>query len=379
MNRPRPLTGPIASQIAVFFDAKPTTPATVAKDRYLKGIKEGDEDRAHGHYARSALAGATLGAILSKAGKRKGGSAIGALGGLGLQGVTRAATAHTKDAFGDRSLNGRKADWAPELALTGAAIVAGRPKLRGIAAKGRHAAGSVVRNAGRVGVRTLFGFSAKPARFMQFGTLEKVRKLLRNKKVIAGTALAGGITAADIISSAALPDSGMSRSTAAAHGLLKGAVYGTALAGAEPVFEDILQKVGRIKNQFAATRQKTIEFADSTGDTAAAPGGYKRAALIAAGAIGGGLLGAKTPALLKRAKLLNRAGKLTIQKRGAVLGSLLGGGATAVGTEPKDLKVGVFVHRDGTRAKFYLHKNGGLKVRGQFTQKSGNGATAGNP
>src|SRR4051794_37197196 len=76
---------------------------TVVQDRYRKQIKEREHERAESNYARTALVGAGLGMLLRGKARLSHAAMAGAGAGLAAQGVTRIATHHTKDQFGERS------------------------------------------------------------------------------------------------------------------------------------------------------------------------------------------------------------------------------------------------------------------------------------
>lgn len=225
------LTGSIAE-----FASGPS----VAQARYRKDIKEKDSNRAESNYTRSALTGAAVGVLARKAASQGRGwieaskpgmtrgraAAIGAGAGIAAQGALRIATSGTKDQFGDRSHAAKvveKLPWQAGAITAGAlALRKARSKIAGITAPLRK-------------VRQVFA-SAKPQGVTQFSTAS-----LR-KAVLHGTALAGGITAADVLTSAAMPE-GKKRSEAAKHGLAKGALYGTGLALTEPAILAALKRI----------------------------------------------------------------------------------------------------------------------------------------
>ena len=84
---------------------------------------------------------------------------------------------------------------------------------------------------------------------MKFSAGGRVLKGLRSAPVLHGAALAGGITAADALTSAAVPEPGHTRGESARKGLVKGAIYGTALAGAEPALLAALNKAAAIRRR----------------------------------------------------------------------------------------------------------------------------------
>lgn len=88
----------------------------VARDRYKKQIHERDIETANRQYIHSALLGAGIGGLVR--GKRPFSRAAltGAGIGIGAQALTRAATASTKDQFGERSFVGKRINKAPTIA-----------------------------------------------------------------------------------------------------------------------------------------------------------------------------------------------------------------------------------------------------------------------
>ncbi|MEA3207329.1 MAG: hypothetical protein QOE70_386, partial [Chthoniobacter sp.] len=200
----RIVTAPVrAAKRVLGFDAAPGKP-NVARDRYTKQIKDTDLDRAEGHYVRSGLAGAALGLGLRKGSSRKMAALKGALGGVAAQGAVRAVTEGTKDSFGDRSHGAKTADRLPAPALAAAALVAGTPRARAAVKRGVNAIPRVA----RAMAKKIVGFNARRA-------------------LTHGAALAGGITTADILTGAIVPEDGHTRAETAKKGLVKGAIYGT--------------------------------------------------------------------------------------------------------------------------------------------------------
>jgi hypothetical protein len=210
---------------------------SVSADRYKKKLHEDDVERASTHYVRSAVAGAGLGLGLRKGAlSRRGAAGLGAAGGLAAQGLTRAATGATKDRFGDRSPGAKVVDRIPGRVLQGAAVMAGYRKLRG---KARGLGGGVKRavsaapRAALDTVRSAIGFATAPAPGQS--NVGRIVRVLRKKPVLTGAALAGGIAAADTVAAISDRQPGQSTAQAAAHGVKKGLLYGTVLAGTEPV------------------------------------------------------------------------------------------------------------------------------------------------
>ncbi len=226
----------------------------VSQDRYKKNLHEQDVEKASGHYTKSAIAGAGLGLALRKTPMPRSRAALlGAGVGVSAQLVTRAATATTKDRFDDRSPGGKLVDKLVPIGIGAGALFAGK---RRIGAKYRAVKGHVktaVTNAGRAVkgavpspgqmARVAMGFSA------------------RSRALLHGGALAGGIAIADGITSAAMPDKGMSRTDAAKHGLVKGGIYGTALAIAEPALMSGFKRAVRYKRAVKlSARFKLVQF-----------------------------------------------------------------------------------------------------------------------
>ena len=89
----------------------------LAKDRYIKKIKDDDLDRRDANILRSAAAGAATGGLL----RGRKGAAIGAGAGLASVLGIRAATKSSKDMYGERSREGKSAESMPWKAGTLAA------------------------------------------------------------------------------------------------------------------------------------------------------------------------------------------------------------------------------------------------------------------
>lgn len=243
--------------------------ASVAQDRYRKGIKEADSDRALKSYRKAALAGGLAGLALRKPGlSRLRAAGLGAAAGIGAQSLVRAGTSMTKDSFGDRSTTGKKIDaLAPAVLATGA-LVAGRKKvqaarrLAAMKASGavRQTASRAVAAAPRTAWEVLKGSLFRTrAPLIQFAATSRLGAIVRavrkpqvKGKLIAGAALAGGIATADAITGAVFPEKGKTSAEAARTGLLKGTLYGTALAGSEPLISAGLRRV--LKTVRAAKR-----------------------------------------------------------------------------------------------------------------------------
>ncbi len=248
-----------------------STGASVAADRYRKAIKAHESDRAESNYARSGLAGAGIGALVRGKMARGRAALIGAGAGLATQAVTRAATAGTKDSYGDRPLVSKKIEKVPWQAGLATAGVLGYQKLRrkiALAAKVpertyRFSAETLVRLLERdraitAGLRTATAVApavTKAAPAVAPAATGKVRKALSGKNWLA---LTGGIGVADAATSAVMPERGESRPAAAGHGLAKGLLYGGVLASAEPVIGQAVKKV--IRGKMFSARGRVIAF-----------------------------------------------------------------------------------------------------------------------
>ena len=107
----------------------------VAKDRFIKKLRDEDLDRRDANLLRAGGAGALAGLLLKaplSAGKR---ALIGAgAGGLGVLG-TRMATDNTRDIYGERSRGAKRAELAPAIAGLGAAGYFASRRLRGLSSR----------------------------------------------------------------------------------------------------------------------------------------------------------------------------------------------------------------------------------------------------
>jgi hypothetical protein len=102
----------------------------VAKDRYIKKIRDEDLDRRDANVLRAGAAGAVAGAVVPhriRIGKR---ALIGAgLSAAGVVGV-RAVTSRGRDPYGERSRGAKRAEGLPAAAATGAAAVLAARRLK---------------------------------------------------------------------------------------------------------------------------------------------------------------------------------------------------------------------------------------------------------
>ncbi len=172
---------------AVQFAALPNR-SLVARDRYIKNIHETDQDRAEGTYAKTAVVGGALGALLRNKKTPLGKAvAIGTGLGVGVQALTRHETAKTKDVFGDRPYYAKKIDKAPYAVggITAAGILAKRLHDQGKKIN----AGKALRKVG-TGILTRVVMAAR-GQVIQFDdengkqTQRYLRKLARNPEARA--------------------------------------------------------------------------------------------------------------------------------------------------------------------------------------------------
>lgn len=219
--------------------------ASVAADRYRKTIHEQEQNRAERNYTRSAVVGAGLGALLRKPGVTRGrGAAIGAGAGVVAQGLVRTATSGTRDRFGDRSYDAKRAEKLPWQVGGIAAGVLGYRRAVGKAG----------------GLRKAVGFSragGSASEFVRLATPNLNRARLV-KALIGGGALAGGITVSDVVSAASDPARNETTGQAAIHGLKKGAIYGGTLAASEPLLHAALKKASRYRTISASAKPRGV-------------------------------------------------------------------------------------------------------------------------
>jgi ATP-grasp domain, R2K clade family 3 len=110
----------------------------VARDRYIKQIKERDIDIANKHYIHSALLGAGIGAVLTKNPRKLAKSVLGgAAAGLGVQKATRIYGATTRDQFGERSYVAKRVERVPTIAGIAGIGYAGLKRVRALSSRGR--------------------------------------------------------------------------------------------------------------------------------------------------------------------------------------------------------------------------------------------------
>ncbi len=137
-----------------YMAGPPTKSPAVAKDRYIKKIEESRWDTAATDYARTGGYGAGVGYLLRKNMGMKGGRAAlaGAGAGLATEALVRAATAKTKDKYGEKPLLAKKSDRAVGTAtgVAGAGIIARRyykssPRVQKLVQKYFSAKGKIIR------------------------------------------------------------------------------------------------------------------------------------------------------------------------------------------------------------------------------------------
>ncbi len=215
---------------------------SVAQDRYRKLIHEHEQNRAESNYTRSALAGSATGLALRRGKMSRGrAAAIGSGAGIAAQAVVRAATAETKDNFGDRSYNAKRVEKLPWQIGAATASVAGYKRVAGKARKLTF------------GVPSVPSMETAAGRFADF---------LKSRHVRAGLALTGGIATADAVTSGVRPDEGRSRLGSAVGGAGRGALYGAVLAGVEPLLKKRLaNSSGKLLGGMAFSgRRSLIQF-----------------------------------------------------------------------------------------------------------------------
>src|SRR6266542_934904 len=260
----------------------PVVPKVVV-DRYRKHIREQDINRAEANYAKSAAAGALAGLVArlkkTKAAHR---AMIGAGAGLLAEGIVRAAGRATKDPYGERSHAAKRSEKIPVAAGLG---VAGGLAYHRIKRAAREFSARTARSAR----------AAHRATATEEATEFAIPVRLR-AKLITAAALAGGITAADAATQATWPGDDETRKQAAVKGIKQGAIYGSVLAGSEPVLRRIALKFRR-----KFPRKKIFEFralspSRDTANEEDIARQRRRLALYA----GGALTGAAALALLAR-------------------------------------------------------------------------------
>lgn len=123
------------------FVAQPSRPnqrTLVARDRYMKQIKERDIDVANRHYIHSALIGAGLGAVLTRKPAKLAKAVLGgAAAGIGVQKAARIYGASTRDPFGERSYVAKRVEKVPTIAGLAGLGYAGLRRTHILSAKGR--------------------------------------------------------------------------------------------------------------------------------------------------------------------------------------------------------------------------------------------------
>jgi hypothetical protein len=107
----------------------------VAKDRFIKKLRDEDLDRRDANILRAGGAGALAGLMFRGRLSRGKRALIGAgIGGVGVIG-TRTATDSTRDIYGERSRGAKRAEAVPALAGLGTAAWLGVRRLKGLSAK----------------------------------------------------------------------------------------------------------------------------------------------------------------------------------------------------------------------------------------------------
>jgi hypothetical protein len=208
---------------------------SLAQYKLFKKTADDDKDRGLLNAHKAGLTGALAGLLLGKGAPAAAGAGRLATGIAALRSTrtrrivsgyvagqaavhgTRLVTAGTKDAYGDRSRAAKHAEKVPMWAgLAGAGLLA-KKRLTG----------------------KLFVRRGEP---ITFSVMSEIRSVAKKKGFQQGAALAGGITAADVVTHAALPGQEQTRTQAAGRGLVQGALYGSVLAGSEPVLARVLKR-----------------------------------------------------------------------------------------------------------------------------------------
>jgi hypothetical protein len=234
---------------------KPTIPKVVV-DRYRKHIREEDANRAEANYTKAAGVGALAGlAARLKNTHPKHRAMIGAGAGLLAEGIVRSIGKSTKDAYGERSRVSKKSEKIP--VYGGAALASGL-----IYHRLRRAAREFGENVERRTPNVQRPIQSLVTRHSSLVTSFAIPDSLR-RKLIAASALAGGITAADVATTTAFPNKSdpdeQTKKAAAMKGLRQGALYGTVLAGSEPVLRHIAQRFAARRSKIG-DRRSVIEF-----------------------------------------------------------------------------------------------------------------------
>ena len=214
---------------------------SLAQYKQFKKTSDEDKDRGLINAHKAGLAGVAAGLLLGRgqpaaAGAGKVARAVatirttrtrraiaGYVAGQTAVHGTRVLTEPSKDAYGDRSRAAKHIEKLPMWAgLAGAGLLAKK----------------------RWANHTL----ADRSRIILFsGIMDAIRGMAGNKSGLrSGLALAGGITAADAATNAIIPNEGESHAHAAARGLGQGAIYGSILAGAEPVLDSLIKRRAKV-------------------------------------------------------------------------------------------------------------------------------------
>jgi hypothetical protein len=281
-----------------FDPTRPTVIPKVVVDRYRKHIREEDANRAEANYAKSAAVGALAGLVArlkkTHAAHR---ALIGAGAGLLTEGIVRSIGRTTKDPYGERSRAAKRSEKIPVAA--GLGVAGGLAYHRIKRAAREFSSGSWPANhANLTNLKAVKNSAIRVHSRDSRVTLFAIPVRLR-AKLITAAALAGGITAADAATRSAFPADEETRKQAALKGLREGAIYGSVLAGSEPVLRRIAMKFRR-----KFPRRKIFEFRAALGgssrDTLSEQEDIARQRRRLALYAGGALTGAAALALLAR-------------------------------------------------------------------------------
>lgn len=221
----------------------------VVVDRYRKRIKSEDINRAQANYAKAATAGALAGLVARfKQMPARHRATAGAAAGILAEGIVRAAGKASKDPYGERSHTAKTSEQIPAAA---GLVLAGTLGYRRLKRAAREFEQEETEKTEIFSQSPLLPLLS-PVKFFEIPVRLRA-------KLIAAAALAGGITAADAATRAAFPGD-EDRKKAAVKGLKEGALYGSVLAGSEPVLRKIAMKFSRLRNAECGVRNKKQIF-----------------------------------------------------------------------------------------------------------------------
>ncbi len=115
--------GMIRFERPIGYEAGIPLTGRVARDRYVKKIRDEDLDRRDANILRSGAAGALAGALITRRGRTLTRAAAGAAAGAGGVLAIRQATKSGRDPYGERTREGKKVESLPVVAGAGVASV----------------------------------------------------------------------------------------------------------------------------------------------------------------------------------------------------------------------------------------------------------------